>query len=54
MDAALKIAGTDVAAHCTIKEWPSDTSGDGYKMVALLAKEDSGKSLKLSARVGTF
>lgn len=54
MDAALKIAGTDVAAHCTIKEWPSDTSGDGYRMVALLAKEDSGKSLKLSARVGTF
>lgn len=43
MDAAVKIVGTDVAAHCTIKEWPPDTSGDGYKLVALLAKNISGK-----------
>lgn len=46
MDAALKIAGTDVASHCTIKEWPSDVSGNGYKLTALLAKYGTGESPK--------
>lgn len=51
MDAALKIAGTDVAANCTIKEWPSDVSDDGYKLTALLAKHGSGRDFKRIATV---
>lgn len=43
MDAALKIAGTEIASHCIIKEWPSEEDNDGYKLVALLPKEDAGK-----------
>ena len=42
MNAALKIAGTEVASHCIIKEWPSEDN-DGCKLVALLPKEDAGK-----------
>lgn len=43
MDAALKVVGTEVASHCTIKEWPSDVNSAEYTLIALLAKEYSGK-----------
>ena len=43
MDAALKIVGTEIASHCMIKEWPSEEDINGYKLVALLPKEGTGK-----------
>lgn len=45
MDAALKVVGTEVVSHCTVREWPSDDNSAKYTLVALLAKDDSGKLL---------
>ena len=53
MDAALKIAGTDIASYCMPKHWPSDPDvghgaqsgvgeASGYQLTALLPRRDAG------------
>lgn len=45
VDAALKVAGTEVASACVIKQWPcgnesdveSGSGGDSFQLTALLA-----------------
>ncbi|KAL4803044.1 hypothetical protein BDV18DRAFT_166540 [Aspergillus unguis] len=45
MDAALKVAGTEVASNCELKQWPSSSSQEesptdnsGFRLVALLPR----------------